>query len=114
MKMSNFESGFATFFATIGFDDPIIDWNFPVAVGERNFGGMNGMTENEKKLPFVAQSVPFLIGCLIFGPIGLVILLFMWRRLERDERIIYLIVSIFFTLLEALDYFTDGIIYYFV
>ena len=72
------------------------------------------MTENEKKLPFMAQAVPFLISCLIFGPIGLVILLFMWRRLERDERIIYLIVSIFFTLLEALDYFTDGIIYYFV
>ncbi|MBQ6460697.1 MULTISPECIES: hypothetical protein [unclassified Exiguobacterium] len=75
---------------------------------------MSEMTENEKKLPFVAQVVPFLIGCLIFGPIGLVILLFIWRRLERDERIIYLIVSIFFTLLEALDYFTDGIIYYFV
>ncbi|WP_167365516.1 hypothetical protein [Exiguobacterium profundum] len=57
------------------------------------------MTENKKKLPFMAQAVPFLIFFLIFGPIGLVILLFIWRRLERDERIIYLIVSIFFTLL---------------
>ncbi|WP_214759602.1 hypothetical protein [Exiguobacterium sp. s129] len=72
------------------------------------------MTENEKKLPFVAQAVPFLIGCLIFGPIGLVILLFMWRRLERDERIIYLIAALFFTLLDVLDYFTNGLLYYLV
>ena len=72
------------------------------------------MNENEERLPFVARTVPFSIGCLIFGPIGLVILLFTWRRLERDERIIYLVISIIFTFLEVLDYFTDGLFYYFV
>ncbi len=72
------------------------------------------MTENEKKLPFVARTVPFLIGCLIFGPIGLVILLFMWSRLDRNDRVIYLIAAFFFTLLDLLDYFTDGLLYYLV
>ncbi|WP_214694081.1 hypothetical protein [Exiguobacterium sp. s160] len=72
------------------------------------------VTKKKSRSPFLVQTIPFLLSCVIFGPIGLVLVLFYWRKIEQKNRWMYVMIAIVFTLFDALDYFTDGLLYYLI